>query len=277
MLEVQIGPLSLSAHIVAIFLSIITAVIVVYIFDRKKTTNKVEPYLWFMIIVSALTGRAVYVARHFESYKLNIISIPDIRDGGFSLLSAVIALVVMLMFLVWRHKTIRRALLLSSLSGLSVLGISLAIISSFGLSGHKIQNIELTDLNHNSIYLHEFLGKPTVINIWASWCPPCRREMPALQEAQQKNPEINFIFINQRESNQLIKNFLTDQGLNLNNVLVDQHGLFAASINSNGLPTTVFINKHGMVIDTRLGELSAATLNARIKKLVPGISNASAK
>ena len=67
-----------------------------------------------------------------------------------------------------------------------------------------------------------FIGTPTVLNLWATWCPPCRREMPVLQQAQGANPDVNFVFINQGEKADDIQGFIDRQGLTLRNVLVDE-------------------------------------------------------
>ncbi|MGO4660136.1 TlpA family protein disulfide reductase [Ensifer sp. 2YAB10] len=110
-------------------------------------------------------------------------------------------------------------------------------------------------------------GRPTVLNLWASWCPPCRREMPILREAQANYPDINFVFVNQGESAQQVHRYLEEQDLTLSNLLLDPQGQTAASLGQVAFPTTYLFNAAGRLIDVRVGELTAATLAERLARL----------
>ena len=115
--------------------------------------------------------------------------------------------------------------------------------------------------------LAQFEGKPTVINLWATWCPPCVREMPVLHEAQAAKPEVNFVFINQGESAQRIGSWLAARNLPLRNVLLDTKGQALSAFNQRGLPTTLFFDAKGRLVGTRTGELSAASLAEKLKSI----------
>jgi hypothetical protein len=99
-----------------------------------------------------------------------------------------------------------------------------------------------------------------VINLWATWCPPCRREMPVLQNAQHEHQNVTFLFVNQGESMQSVSTFLETQGLNLSNVLFDSGGQLAQKVGSMALPTTLFYSADGRLLGSHLGELSKASL-----------------
>ena len=108
--------------------------------------------------------------------------------------------------------------------------------------------------------LSSYQGGPLVINLWATWCPPCRREMPVLQKAQTQNQDVTFLFVNQGESMQSVSTFLETQGLNLNNVLFDSGGQLGQKVGSMALPTTLFYSPQGRLLSSHLGELSEASL-----------------
>lgn len=110
-------------------------------------------------------------------------------------------------------------------------------------------------------------GKPRVINLWATWCPPCRREMPVLQEAQQEMTDVGFVFVNQGEHSEVIEQFLSREDLALSNVMADTRGVLGYQIGSRALPTTLFINAQGKLVDAHLGELSKASLKAKLEKI----------
>ena len=116
-------------------------------------------------------------------------------------------------------------------------------------------------------HLAGFAGKPTVVNLWTTWCPPCRREMPVLEQAQAANPDANIVFVNQGEEAATIAAFLDRHGLALRNVLVDPQRRTGAALGHRALPTTLFFDAQGRLADTRIGELSQATLTQRLTSL----------
>src|SRR5690554_8147761 len=69
----------------------------------------------------------------------------------------------------------------------------------------------LTDIQGNQLTLSDYKGKPVVVNLWATWCPPCIREMPVLDEAQQANQDIHFVFVNQGEDSAEVTHFRSEE------------------------------------------------------------------
>ena len=112
-------------------------------------------------------------------------------------------------------------------------------------------------------------GKPMVVNLWASWCPPCRREMPVLAAAQQRETGVRFVFVNQGEEGATAQRYLSAGRLDLANVLLDPGAALGREVGSGALPTTLFYDANGRLIDTHLGELSAASLASKLNSLRP--------
>jgi len=117
--------------------------------------------------------------------------------------------------------------------------------------------------------LTDFKGKPTVVNLWATWCPPCQREMPVLQQAQAEHPEFHFLFLNQGETAGTVRAFITALGLPLRNVMLDPNGEASAEFGHGALPTTPFFDAQGRLLGAHRGELSRATLAQGLEKLNP--------
>src|SRR5699024_2017551 len=94
-----------------------------------------------------------------------------------------------------------------------------AIIVWGGLSwvGHALHSatdvplpeLALEDLSGETVLLTAFHGRPVVLNLWATWCPPCRREMPLLADAQAARPDLHFVFANQAEGPGTIRQYLS--------------------------------------------------------------------
>lgn len=112
-------------------------------------------------------------------------------------------------------------------------------------------------------------GKPMVVNLWATWCPPCRREMPVLAAAQQRERGVSFVFANQGESRAAVVRYLTTSQLDLANVTLDRYSELGSVAGSGMLPATLFYDGRGRLIDTYLGELTAATLEKKLSQMRP--------
>ncbi|MCW6677135.1 TlpA family protein disulfide reductase [Aerococcaceae bacterium NML180378] len=120
--------------------------------------------------------------------------------------------------------------------------------------------------------LNDMFDKPILLNIWASWCPPCREEMPHFQAAYDKyGEEINFIMLNatmsqNSETKEKVQAFVEEIGLTVP-VYYDIEFNNMLKFGANVLPTTVLINKEGKVIEIIRGMLTEETLEAAINKL----------
>ncbi len=133
--------------------------------------------------------------------------------------------------------------------------------------------IELPDLNFKrygggSVRLRQFLGRPLVLNLWASWCPPCRAEMPLLAEAQGRYRGVTFVFANQGEAESAIHSFLSDTGLALGWVILDPDSELSRTLHAGGLPTTYFFDAQGKLVAVHPGQLFEAALDGYLQKLV---------
>jgi thiol-disulfide isomerase/thioredoxin len=110
-------------------------------------------------------------------------------------------------------------------------------------------------------------GKPMVINLWATWCPPCRREMPLLASAQERETEIAFVFANQGEDRETVKRYAASAQIELANVLLDPAAGIGREIGSMALPITLFYDRSGRLVDSRIGGLSEELLADKIDRL----------
>ena len=91
--------------------------------------------------------------------------------------------------------------------------------------------------------------------------------MPVLAEAQRNESDVTFLFVNQGEGERVIADFLSAEGLGLENVLLDTGGRLGQHIGSSALPTTLFYDAEGRQVGSHLGELSRASLARALEKL----------
>lgn len=118
-----------------------------------------------------------------------------------------------------------------------------------------------------SVALERFAGHPVVVNLWATWCPPCRREMPLLAAAQREHPSVDFVFADQGEAAAAIERYLSEQKLELRNVLLDSNAQLSREFTVPGMPTTLFFDRQGKLVDTQVGELSPEALAKHLDKV----------
>lgn len=129
------------------------------------------------------------------------------------------------------------------------------------------------DLNGDPLALSDFAGEVVVLNVWASWCAPCRAEAGALEEValQFDDKGVQFIGLNTRDSNAAAQAFIRNYGVTYPS-LVDTDGriqlLFNDSLPPQAIPSTIVIDQQGMVAARALGTVTAATLRAMIEPLL---------
>ncbi len=109
-------------------------------------------------------------------------------------------------------------------------------------------------------------AQPTVVNFFAAWCEPCKRELPALRAAAAANPEITFLGVDHQDSRDDAIELLDTYGIEYP-AGYDPKGGVAAQYAVRGLPATVFIGTDGRIVDFHQGELSAKELQQRLQSL----------
>lgn len=233
----------------------------------------VEPLLWRVFIASLVAARLVFVIAYFDMYKSAPWSILNILDGGFSPAAGILAAATGIIGYAWHVREGRRTLLLSALTGGVAWAVGVVVAAAVFAVPVQMPQAELLRLDGSSVQFGSLTGKPMVVNLWATWCPPCIREMPVLRNAQKNSPDVVFVFANQGESADVIQKFLDREGLILDNVLLDSRLELSSQTNSQGLPTTLFFDAKGALVDRRIGELSAATLAQRIEGIATRVTS----
>lgn len=114
----------------------------------------------------------------------------------------------------------------------------------------------------------DYRGTPLVVNMWATTCGPCVREMPALQEASVAlDGRVTFIGVDTGEQIEVARPFAEDLGITFD-LASDPDSSIIAGIGSAAMPTTVFVDATGRIVDIHLGQLELDELTERIEEVL---------
>ena len=113
--------------------------------------------------------------------------------------------------------------------------------------------------------LSQYFGKPIVLNFWASWCPPCKAEMPHFEEAYNNHTDVQFMMINATTSDDrsAAEDFIADSGYTFP-VFYDLEGTASYIYGTGSLPVTYFIDSEGNLVTYYPGSLSEEILEIGI-------------
>ena len=137
--------------------------------------------------------------------------------------------------------------------------------------GDKAPNFTLFDLDETAVKLTDFRGQPVIMNLWATWCAPCRIEMPALQDAVENYSDyrLEILALNQGETADVARQYFYDE-MNLTfTPLLDEDSAVAALYGGlNVLPTTYFINQEGVVSAIHRGPLTNSQIDGYLGEII---------
>jgi len=143
------------------------------------------------------------------------------------------------------------------------------------LVGHPAPDFSLvmlhSDNGKSALSLSNFKGKPVILNFWATWCQPCKEELPLLENAwkqmQAQKKDIVFLGIDFQESNSDATSFLQLHGITYLAAL-DANGSVANKYGVTSLPQTIFINRNGTVTSREPQELTAQELSKNLQLII---------
>lgn len=264
----NIGPLLFSAAVLALLFGVLAGM-GTNAFLRRRGYADVGNAALCALAASLVGARIAFVLRWWPQYAQDPWSMLNVRDAGFDVLAGVTVLALAGVLIGWRRPAWRRPLAAVLVVGALAWGLGSLAARALSASQQPLPALTLRDLRGHPVALQDLRGQPTVINLWATWCGPCRREMPMLARAQARMPHVRFVFADQGESIAAVQRYLELERLELGHVLLDPHMDVSTWYGARGYPTTLFIDAQGALRDTQVGELSAATLAAHLARITP--------
>ncbi len=225
-----------------------------------------------LLLAALAAARAAFVLRHLDAYA-GLGAMLDVRDRGFDAGVGWAVAVAGVALLVWRRASLRRSLPAAAGAGALLVLCAQAMLRLSAPSGQPplpalaLPALALPTLDGAPLQLAALRGEPLVLNLWATWCPPCRRELPMLVDAGHRAQGVRIVLVDQRESAAQVRGYLQAQQLQPRWLALDAGGALAARYQVPGFPTTLFFDADGTLQRMYVGELSAATLAQGIAAL----------
>lgn len=164
--------------------------------------------------------------------------------------------------------------ILASLSlGLLISGCSGGSATNAAVVGKKAPDFELPNADGETVSLSDFSGSPILINFWYTGCPPCRTEMPYLQQvySEMQGDGLVMLAINVGENSGTVRQFLENNNLSplLNTVLFDSNGATLKKYGIQFYPTTFFVDRDGIIQEKVIGGFpSKEAIEKRLDKIM---------
>ncbi|MEW9856427.1 prolipoprotein diacylglyceryl transferase family protein [Novosphingobium sp. M1R2S20] len=259
---VQLGPLALASdRLLAV--GLIMGFVMALERIMARTRGDYAGVAALAVGAGIVAARLVYVAQHHDAYASDPYSILAVWQGGFSAPAGLLAAAIVI---AWRLRP-RRAMG-QALGALAVAGV-------LWFTGSALLRPEprplpglppMTMIDGRPFDMENMAGRPMVINLWATWCPPCRRELPMLADIASSST-VPVILVNQGEPAEVVRNHMLGRGIPTDAILLDSGADLAQRVAAGGLPTTLFVDGQGRIVETHVGEISRAGLLTGISEL----------
>jgi thiol-disulfide isomerase/thioredoxin len=141
-----------------------------------------------------------------------------------------------------------------------ILAVFLGACSSSTTNERLWPSVSVADATGSIVQTANFIPEDVlVVSLWSTWCVPCRRELPQLQQYTLEHPEVSIVAVNLGDKPESVAQFAKEIGLNMP-ILIDSEGRISSSLGVTSVPATLIIDSKGVVIATHVGEISAKDL-----------------
>jgi thiol-disulfide isomerase/thioredoxin len=141
-----------------------------------------------------------------------------------------------------------------------ILVVFLGACSSSTTNERLWPSVSVADATGSIVQTANFIPEDVlVVSLWSTWCVPCQRELPQLQQYALEHPEVSIVAVNLGDKPESVAQFAKEIGLNMP-ILIDSEGRISSSLGVTSVPATLIIDSKGVVIATHVGEISAKDL-----------------
>jgi thiol-disulfide isomerase/thioredoxin len=252
--------------------------------DRNQVKHIAENTAWFGLV----GARLGFVALNWSAYAATPWTALYVWQPGYLYSGGLIVGAGYALWQITKNPIEQRRHLFRVLAGaylaaglvFSTATLSTGLLKPPGIpgTGDTAPDFKLKNLSAETVQLSDLAGRAVVLNFWATWCPPCRREMPLLDELQKTYDEkgLSVIGLNLSEPPEMVKSYVNSVGVSYP-IWVDAppgssgfditQEIFS-SYGAVGLPTTLFIDRDGVIQRIYVGELSRGFLQNQVENIL---------
>jgi len=251
--------------------------------DGARARGLAEGALW----VGLLAARAAYVAANWPVFAEAPLSALALWRPGYDPISGAGLGAAWLLWRLGRDPAAERGARLRALAGAFAAGVALAggVVLAVRFQpppgviapGDPVADFRLIDLEGRPVRFSDLRGRPVVLNFWATWCGPCRREMPLLDALRREwaASGLEVVGVDVGEPTEQVRAFVAEVGVGYPiwvdgpaGAGYDRSTEVYRRTGSVGLPTTLFVDRDGVMVSKYLGELDRGLLESRVRQLV---------
>ena len=256
---VSLGPLVFDGARFAAVVGLLSFFAVAEIMARLQKSDAAR-WAGFAVLAWIAAARVGFVAANWPAFAAHPLDSLKLWQGGF-LPAAGWAGGAAVLLAAWRRE--RAALVPLALGGVAALIAHQAVTVTLTRPAVTIPDMQLIALDGSGVQLAG-RHRPVVLNLWATWCPPCRREMPMMTDLAANTPGVDFVFANQGEEAAQVLAFLEAEGLPAEGMIRDPRNRLMATLDAVGLPSTLVFDAKGRLVAAHTGEISRAALTRMI-------------
>lgn len=219
---------------------------------------------WWALGAGLIAARLGYVVEHWQSFALDPLEALRVWTGGWHWPVGIVAALAVLGSRLGRSRA-----LAESAAVLAVLALGWAGFLASRADGPDLrlpQTLVLERIDGTPLRLSDYRGRPVILNLWATWCPPCRRETPMLVRAAGEVGDVPIVLVNQGEGRETVQRYLAAEGLSSAPFTLDPDSTLTALTGSRALPTTLLLDGTGTVREVHMGEISRVQIDILRRK-----------
>ncbi|MCF3932940.1 TlpA family protein disulfide reductase [Acuticoccus sp. M5D2P5] len=265
MTAVTIGPLVFAGDRLAAVAGIAAFLTAAFVLSLALD-RRIASWASGALLAGLLAARLGHVALHYDAFAREPLRAFMVWQGGFSLAAGLAGLALFTGLTLRRPRGLAGAAV-AVLVGLSVWAVTVRLVAPPPIA---MPHAPLETLGGETFRLAARTGRPMVVNLWATWCPPCQREMPLLTETAAARDDIAFVIANQGEGGATVRRYLEKSGLSADHIALDRAMSLARHYGVPGYPATLFLAPDGTLAFSHFGEISPESLATALDRLSNG-------
>ena len=263
---VAIGPVVIATSRLIGALALMALILVAEL-QARRGNQGFASWGWGVAVITLLAARLGFVIENYSAYLSDPITILYLWQGGFSPWWGIAAAASYSLWRTLREPQLARGVASAGALSLALWIVPLSLLNASASEEMRLEPIAVQTLSEEATTLDAFAGQPAVVNIWATWCPPCVRELPMMLDVKRSHDDVTFLFVNQSEGASRVRSFFADIEQEPDGVVLDPSGQTATAYRAIALPTTLFFDSGGRLQARHVGEISRAELLRQVRNL----------